>query len=568
MKHKENITDKKLYGRYFTPKNVADYITGWVLNQKAPVESILEPSAGNGIFVESICQHPCSENAKICAVEIDRFLSESVSVQYEMDLVKDSDSQKCKHHTIINDDFYHVFREKICKEKYHAVLGNPPYIRYQYLSSEQRSEQNLILLQNGMKSNKLINTWVSFTVACVSCMAENSRIGFVLPAEMLQVKYSDDLRKFLVRELNKITVLVFDSMIFDNISQEVVILLGEKESEVSSHEVRIIQFPDISCAERDNLDNYKYTEADFQSGKWTKYFLKSSEQKQIHLAMQDDRFLPFSKIAKFEVGITTGNNDYFCIDKNTADKYKLERYCRPLIARSVSIKGAVFLKKDWEMNILSGAKTYLLDLSPVERKNFIKGISDYIADGEKLGQNANYKCSIRKEWYKVPSVWSPDAFFLRRNYLYPKFVLNSEAVNAVSTDTMHRVQFLEKRNQKRAVVAYYTSISMVFSELEGRSYGAGVLEILPREAENILLPDIFTNELVSDKEINDLFSFIDQYIRVHDDIKDLLEIVDKKILIESIGIPENEVMEYRNAWLRLRNRRLKRKILQNKEEKS
>lgn len=33
----------------------------------------------------------------------------------------------------------------------------------------------------------------------------------------------------------------------------------------------------------------------------------------------------------------------------------------------------------------------------------------------------------------------PDAFFLRRNNLYPKFVLN--CCDAVSTDTMHRIKF-------------------------------------------------------------------------------------------------------------------------------
>lgn len=60
---------------------------------------------------------------------------------------------------------------------------------------------------------------------------------------------------------------------------------------------------------------------------------------------------------------------------------------------------------------------------------------EYIEPGEKNKENKGYKCSIRDRWYIVPSVWVPDAFFLRRNNLYPKFVLNR--CNAVSTDTMH-----------------------------------------------------------------------------------------------------------------------------------
>lgn len=52
------------------------------------------------------------------------------------------------------------------------ILGNPPYIRYQYLKESQREMQAQILTSHGMKANKLINAWVAFIVACVQLLSE------------------------------------------------------------------------------------------------------------------------------------------------------------------------------------------------------------------------------------------------------------------------------------------------------------------------------------------------------------------------------------------------------------
>lgn len=560
MKLKENASEEKLHGRYFTPITIADYVTDWVFDQKSNIRTILEPSVGDGVFIESICRHPAiRESVNITAIEVDEDISKIAAGKCEqVRWVKGWENVTDDDQVVVNDDFYHAYKNGLSLKRYQAILGNPPYIRYQYLDEEQRIEQSKILTQNGMTSNKLINAWVSFTVACVSCMEETSRIGFVIPAELLQVKYSEDLRNFLMRHLNKITIVTFRSLVFEGIEQEIVLLLGEKIADDGSHEIRIIQFDDLEQMENENLDDYEFFEADLNSSKWTKYFLKDLELEQIQTAEHDNRYIQFSKIARCEVGITTGNNDYFCVDNDTVEKYNLEKYCKPLIARSVNIKGIQFTEEDWRTNIEAGARTYLLDLTPFDKNKFTKGVKDYISFGEESGQNTTYKCQIRDEWYKVPSVWIPDAFFLRRNYLYPKFMLNTEEVNAVSTDTMHRVRFLDSKNKKRMVVAYYTSVALVFSELEGRSYGGGVLEILPGEVGRILLPNIFDDKIMTDDEIDGLLSTIDQYIRNHDDVIGLLEITDRKILIDRLGVTEDEVLRYRSAWISLRNRRLVR----------
>ena len=461
---------------------------------------------------------------------------------------------------VINDDFYTAYKNGLKDLLFEAIAGNPPFIRYQYLTQAQRNEQSHILVNNGMKANKLINAWVSFTVACVSCMNTNSRIGLVVPAELLQVKYSEELRQYLVQKLNRLTVITFKSLIFDDIEQEVVLLLGEKNADLNTHQIRIVQYhnaddlPDINT-----LDETPFYDEDNDAvRKWTRYFLNPKQEDLLHKIEHDKRYVRFSDIARIEVGITTGNNKYFCIDNATVEKYNLRPYCLPLIARSVNIKGVVFTHADWEDNIKQNARTYLLNLAPFVYQTLNDGAKSYIKYGEDKKMNLTYKCQIRNEWYKVPSVWSPDAFFLRRNYLYSKFMLNSQEVNAVSTDTMHRIRFKRKNIEKRAIVAYYNSLALTYTEIEGRSYGGGVLEILPGEVSKIVLPDIFDPQVINDKEINKLVNTIDQYIRRNMDIEGLLDITDKAILIGVMNMTAQEVKIIRSAWLSLRRRRLER----------
>ena len=113
----------------------------------------------------------------------------------------------------------------------------------------------------------------------------------------------------------------------------------------------------------------------------------------------------------------------------------------------------------------------------------------------------------------------PDAFFLRRNNFYPKFVLNR--CDAVSTDTMHRIKFNDGVDPQNILLAYYNSVSFAFTEICGRSYGGGVLEILPGEMGNILLPKV---EKIDPALRDRLLTLIDSVVRNDENIETALDI--------------------------------------------
>lgn len=551
MRLRENATEQKLAGRYYTPIDLADFIVRWGMDET--VNTILEPSCGDGVFLEALRQYDGDFECR--GIEIS---SEEAALASERLLLDD-------RFNVLVSDFYEYYNGNHNREeKYDFVIGNPPYIRYQYLTEEQRDIQSNLLIENQMRPNKLINAWVAFTIAAVSLLEDNSKIAFVIPAELFQVKYAEQLRSYLMQNLNEITILTFDELIFEGIDQEVVVLLGRKNADfVGTHQMKILEFVNINDLnenfdERNNQQGFQ--DIDTTNVKWTKYFLNPQENNVISLLRESESCIKFGDIAQVDVGITTGNNAYFCVGQETVRDYDLLDISRPLIARSVNIPGVIFDQTDWQWNVEQGAKTFLLDFNQLTDAQLTERQRAYIKLGEQNEENTGYKCRIRERWYAIPSIWEPDAFFLRRNYQYPKFVLNN--CHAVSTDTMHRVSFLMGTDRKKAIISYYNSIAFAFTELEARSYGGGVLEILPRELESVTIPNI--NDMIIEEEIvNELFESLNTAIRENRDIEEILDSIDRTLLVERLNIPDHVVSQCREIWHKLKNRRINRGITGN-----
>ncbi len=540
MRLKKDSSEQKLRGAYYTPLQLANAMVSLVASQN--ITSVLEPSCGDGVFLDSLASlNLINDIPNITAVEIEPDEAEKVGNNYK---------NNANVH-VLNEDFLDFYQRVYGKESYDLILGNPPYIRYQYLTEEQREIQSSILTSHGMKSNKLINAWVAFLVACVQLLSENGKIAFVIPAEILQVVYAEDLRLFLSNQLSRITLLTFEQLVFPDIEQEILVFIGEKGKEEKG--IRIIELSNLEDFKKLDLNSNGFQKLKHVKEKWTKYFVSAEEIKVIQSIRDDKRFTKFSDLALINVGITTGNNTYFSVDKETSDKYELSSVTLPLIGRSSHAHGIYFTDSDWQENIQDNKRAMLISFPDTPYEAYPSKHKEYIKFGEENGKNNGYKCSIRDRWYIVPSVWIPDAFFLRRNNFYPKFVLNR--CNAVSTDTMHRIKFNEGVKAENVLLSYYNSISFAFTEICGRSYGGGVLEILPGEVGNIMLP-VITD--IDEALKNELLESIDNIVRNDEDIEEALDLVDQRLLVEVLGINKNICITCRQIWKKMQKRRLGR----------
>ena len=128
--------------------------------------------------------------------------------------------------------------------------------------------------------------------------------------------------------------------------------------------------------------------------------------------------------------------------------------------------------------------------------------------------------------------------------------------HAISTDTMHRMKFNENVEPETVLLAYYNSISFAFTEICGRSYGGGVLEILPGEMGNIILPKVDTIDSVLRTT---LLQRIDSIVRNDENIEEALDLVDQELLISILGIEPEICTKCRIIWKKMQRRRLGRR---------
>lgn len=533
MKLIEHASAEKLRGGFYTPEPIAAFILKWGVNGSSSFD-ILEPSCGDGVFIEHLKEQKHKFNS-ITAIEFDEIEAEK------------ADRIRLNNKFVINTDF-HVYCNETT-ERFDLAVGNPPYIRYQYFDEGQQKEADKIFKRAGLKYSKLTNAWVSFVVGSSLLLKEKGKIGFVLPAEVLQVSYAQQLREFLAHFYNKINIISFEKLVFPDIQQEIVLLLCEKNGS-NTHLIEHLELPDAS--ELETLDvNWLKSPAkqiDFKSNKWTFYFL---EQKEIDFLEEIAKLKNIPTIGDFanvEVGITTGANDYFTVPSSLVEGYNLEPFAKPMVGRSVQVNSIIFTEEDWVRNRRTKAKAHLLVFPQKSELKNHKGALSYISLGETMGINRGYKCGIRDDWFVVPSIKLSEALFIRRNNLFPKLILNE--AQAYTTDTMHRVFMKSGVNINAFVASFYNSLSLAFSEISGRSYGGGVLELMPSEVEKILLP--------YKKENSSLLQEIDQMMRDNRSIEEILKITNERILKQGYGLSSSEIKLADSVWKKLSKRRLNR----------
>ncbi|MBZ9730788.1 class I SAM-dependent methyltransferase [Salegentibacter sp. JZCK2] len=544
---KEQPSKQKLRGGYYTPQPITDFLCRWCIDENS--QHILEPSSGDGNFLSAAVRR--LQELGVNSEEISNRL-QGIELLSE-EAVKASErlrDMRVDPVNIINTgDFFH-FIANHPNQRYDAVIGNPPFIRYQNFPQEHRDVAIDMMKDLGLKPNKLTNIWVPFLVLSAHLLNDEGKMAMVIPAELFQVKYAAETRIFLSEIFERLTIISFKRLVFDHIQQEVILLLGERNVE-SQRGIRAIELDGLDDLENLNLEQLHQTPVksiDHASEKWTKYFLEENEIQLLKELKQDPRVITCGDIMEVDVGLVTGRNAFFMLQKDQVDTWQLSKNTNPVVSRSNQLKGIRFSEEDFT-EISGTQQSVHLFIPPNEAlEKLSPAAQNYIHYGEKNDFHTGYKTRIRKRWYVTPSLWIPDGFALRQIHDYPKLILNETGASA--TDTIHRIRFKKNINGRLVSALFLNSLSFAFSEITGRSYGGGVMTFEPTEIEEIAIPQI------ADLPLD--FEEIDQLIRKRR-IEDVLDIVDEAFLIGYHGFSKDEVNRLRDIWRKLSQRRIQRK---------
>lgn len=519
----------KLRGGYYTPEPIARFVAKWVA-EAGP--RILEPSCGDGAILAEV-SNVAGSTDHIVGVEL---------LPQEAAKARGKTSA-----TVIESDFFAWFGPEHF-EAFDGVAGNPPYIRFGSWLEETRTAALQLMRDQGLRPNRLTNAWVPFVVASIKAVRMGGRVGLVIPAELLQVGYASELRSYIVDTCVDLTILSFRHLVFPGIQQEIVLLLATKGQ--GPAQVRTVEVHDASDLKDLDLTGLSAVRAELhEKEKWTKYFLEPDQIELLRSLRQSKHLEPMHVYGSVDVGVVTGRNAFFCMTAEESSERGLSDVVVPLVARSNQVKGLLYTAVDHQTQSLEPVNSYLLSVDAAYDVTRHAGLAQYIASGEAAGVQTGYKCRIRRSWWSVPSVWAPDAFMLRQISTHPRIIANG--TGATSTDTVHRVRLNRGVSAAKLAVVAFNSVTFAMAETMGRSYGGGVLELEPSEAESLPLPN---PDLVPDWLIGE----VDRLVR-QGEIDAALDLVDGMVLVEKVGFDADVIAKSRVAWERLRDRRILRK---------
>lgn len=538
----------KLRGGYYTPPEVADWMCAWAIRSRQ--DTVLEPSCGDGAFLAAAISRLIALGTMQSAI-VDQLIGvEFVAPEAERAEQRLS-SQLGPYATgIITCSDFFTWWKSSDHDLFDVVVGNPPFIRYQSFPEPHRAQGMAIMEGLGLTPNRLTNIWVPFVAAAAACLRPGGRLAFVLPAELLQVSYAAQLRSHLTDRFARIDIIACNELFFPNAQQEVVLLLadGALPAPSPSNECRVTLTETRTVTEivgrtpRTVLAGAEPKTISHDHEKWLKYFLTPSEITLMRELRAGGAATPLLTHASIDVGVVTGRNEFFVLTDSEVEALGLTGYTVPLISRSAHLRGARIKESEWKTLAIAGDRVHLLSLGGLNGTRLPPRLAAYIASGEARRIHTGYKCSVRDPWYVVPTVWIPDGFSFRQIYDFPRFVLNG--AQATSTDTIHRLTC--KANPAHVIANTYTHMTAASAEIEGRSYGGGVLELEPTESERLLTPTTLAAALPLHE--------CDRLVRAGR-LDDVLYENDRLVLADGMGLSTRECAVLRDIWVKMRDRR-------------
>ena len=515
----------RLRGGYYTPDPVARFLAGWAVAAPAAGKvKVLEPSCGDG----AILRHLGGSGLDVTAVEIDP--------------AEAAKARALNVGSVVTADFFDWF-DPDTRGLFDAVAGNPPFIGFGNWSSQARDRAFDLMRRNKMTPNKLTNAWVPFTVAAVEAVKRGGRVGLVVPAELLHTSYAAQLRDYLTSRCSHVGLVFFDALIFPGASQEVVLLLAEVGDGPAVFRTARVAGPEhLACAglfddqERPSLPTGR---------KWSSHRLDTVSADVLHHLAGNTAFHPLGGFARVHAGALTGRNSFFCLTDTATDRLGLRDWTVPLMAAGV--QGLRVTAEVLRALGEQGKPVRLLAL-PEHADLADPALAGYLAAGEAEGVHTGYKTGSRRHWWSVPSVGIPDGFMPAHIHLAPRLYANDAA--ATSTTTVHQIDLTGTVTAEQLAVAALNSVTFAYTEIHGRVYGGGMLQLVPSECASLPVADprAVTHALAEQ---------VDRLLRQGDD-EGARVLVDRELLAGRLAIPPADIEQCRRSWVSLRDSRIGR----------
>lgn len=467
---------RKERGAFFTPAAITAFVAQWAVRSGS--DRVLEPSAGDAAFLLAAVERlsklgrPEDSEPEVYGVEIHPY-----SAKVARQRVRDAGG---KAH-VRQSDFFDVAPEP----SYDAVIGNPPFIRYQNFSGESRAKSRQAALRGGVALSGLASSWAAFAIHSALFLKQGGRLGLVLPAELLSVNYAAPVRQFLFERFRRVELVLFAEQVFPEAEADVVLLLAEGYDEGPAGHATIRQARNAKSLA--TLETGQVWTPKDPAGKWTGSLVHREALDAMNALTCSGLFTPLETWGDTTLGIVTGNNKYFAVSPDRAKEIGLSSgELLPLSPPGSRHLRGLALTVDMLGELGKAGQSTLLFYP---RPKPSKAAESYIDSGHRTGVDTAYKCRVRKVWYRVPLVRPADLLLTCMNADTPRLVANE--AEAYHLNSVHGVYLREADREigrELLALASLNSATLMHAEMVGRAYGGGILKLEPREADHWFVP--------------------------------------------------------------------------------
>lgn len=533
------IDERKDLGAFYTQKEVARFLVEWGL-EDAP-GSLMDPSCGDGRFLEIAGR---LRELRLVGCDIS---------QPALDEAQSSLRGAGLDAEWISSDFFAVEPSEI--DPVDLVVGNPPFIRYQRFDDASRRKALRSALRVGVRLSRLTSSWAPFLLHAMQFLRPEGRLAMVVPAEIKQTQYGLRTLRALLEHFGSVLLIAFERNFFEDAQEETCLLLASGFGGQSRH-VHLLPLVSIQDLEDSSLlkSSKNKVQVPLQEDAFARFaeaYLSPSEQRVWHRVKQHPQVQSLASLARVTNGYVTGDNAFF--HRTLAESQEAgfpPTWLIPVARSSKSLQGLTFEPGDIERLEARNVAHHLIvpqeDLFLAADR---PALERWIQEGEERGTPERFKCRQRQPWWRVPGIQSADVLVSYMAGAFPRAAVNR--AQAAYCNSLHGLRLHNGSSPERLTLALYSSLSLLSFEIEGRSYGGGILKLEPRELDRVLVPwpEISEPKLLETCERVDCHLRQGQYDRAR-------EIVDDLLLRRGLRLSKETVVGLSKARQRLVERRL------------
>lgn len=501
---------RRKLGIYYTPDELSEVVTEWAIRSAG--DTILEPSFGGCGFLmaarhrlEAFGSSTPLDNLYGC--DIDKNAFSHLRLLF-------GDTAETRY--FVRADFLETDNSYWPVDQFDVVLGNPPFVSHHNMTADQKQTAKGALINNGITLPGTSSLWAYFAIHATLFLKEGGRLALILPDAFLTSHYAKPVRSHIFNHFESIVIArkCFRMFMGSGASERTLTLLadGYSRKKISSH---VSVTPTFTISElravvglKSSVNGQSFSVDAVVREKW-----RDVSSRAFRRILREKQIFKVEDVLNVEIGLVTGANKFFIIDEDTAKSWRLPRSnLFPILSRTADAPGLVYSELDHKAAAKANRRCWLFRPKKLGLRH--GAVRRYLASVPRKLRRTTVWFKKRKFWFSPEGYGAPHGFVTYMNHYGPRIILNDGGVDC--TNTLHRINFKGHTGQsqkKLIAISLMTTFSQISAELEGRTYGGGVLKVEPSEFRRVSL---ILPQGLHHRRVDKVFRVVDGYLRKGD----------------------------------------------------